>query len=281
MGNIPYDFSYYALLEASPFFNDDGEIFLIDAFVTYSRFDFARVSVGRFKKPMGLELLTACSGLNTIQRTQFVNDLTGPTNRDTGIMILGGNKNSMLSYRLAIMNGGSDGLGNDDKYFDYYGRVDFRPFKNITIGGSYLFGKSESATEGAEDDQKTRIGVDVDYKFSKFRLQSEYMYGEDIGTYTTGGGCSGEVEVHSGSIEREGFYFMGMWDITSQIQPVVKYEQYDTNKSESDDLVQVTTLGVNYFFNDWTRLQINYLYKAEDPREIKNDAILAQVQIKF
>ena len=69
MGNIPYDFSYYALMETSPFFNDEGQIFLIDAFVTYNRFDFAKVSVGRFKKPLGLELLTACSGLHTIQRS--------------------------------------------------------------------------------------------------------------------------------------------------------------------------------------------------------------------
>ena len=49
MGTIPYDFSYYVMLEMSPIMNpNETGPFLLDAFVTYSRFNFLKVSVGSF-----------------------------------------------------------------------------------------------------------------------------------------------------------------------------------------------------------------------------------------
>ncbi len=71
--------------------------------------------------------------------------------------------------------------------------------------------------------------------------------------------------------------YMTPWNL----QPIVKYESYDPNIDEDDDIEDVITLGINYFFNDWTRLQLNYLYKAEEGNEIANDEILMQLQVKF
>jgi len=71
------------------------------------------------------------------------------------------------------------------------------------------------------------------------------------------------------------------------IQPVVKYEWYDAdtdkeNTSSENTIKKITTFGINYFFNDWTRLQINYLYNAEEGIfEKSNDEILMQLQVKF
>jgi len=65
------------------------------------------------------------------------------------------------------------------------------------------------------------------------------------------------------------------------IQPVLKYESFDPNTDADDDIENVVTLGFNYFFNDWTRLQLNYLYKAEEGNEIDNDEIIMQLQVKF
>ena len=41
------------------------------------------------------------------------------------------------------------------------------------------------------------------------------------------------------------------------------------------------TFGLNYYPNDWTRIQLNYIYAAESPSEINNDALLIQVQVRF
>ncbi|MFC1887530.1 porin [Candidatus Cloacimonadota bacterium] len=65
------------------------------------------------------------------------------------------------------------------------------------------------------------------------------------------------------------------------IQPIAKYEYYDPNTDQDDDGSSIITFGFNYFFNDWTRLQLNYLYKAEEGTEIANDEILMQLQVKF
>ena len=65
------------------------------------------------------------------------------------------------------------------------------------------------------------------------------------------------------------------------LQPVVKYENYDPDTDTEDDAFNIITFGVNYFFNDWTRLQLNYLYKAEEGTEIANDELLMQLQVKF
>jgi hypothetical protein len=41
------------------------------------------------------------------------------------------------------------------------------------------------------------------------------------------------------------------------------------------------TVGVNYFFNKSTRLQINYQANIETHVNIDNDALLMQMQIRF
>jgi len=70
------------------------------------------------------------------------------------------------------------------------------------------------------------------------------------------------------------------------IQPIIKYESYEADWTK-DKIENVITFGVNYFFNDWTRLQFNYLYKSENSKsgneshEIANDEILMQLQVKF
>ena len=90
------------------------------------------------------------------------------------------------------------------------------------------------------------------------------------------------MEVHEGSINRSGYWAQAMYMFEDwMIQPVVKYESYDPNTDEENDIESIITFGVNYFFNDWTRLQLNYLYKAEEGNEVSNDEILMQLQVKF
>lgn len=92
------------------------------------------------------------------------------------------------------------------------------------------------------------------------------------------------MEVHEGSVNRNGYFAQVMFDlydiIDYNIQPVVKYESFDPNTDADSDASSIITFGVNYFFNDWTRLQINYLYKAEEI-EVTNDEVLVQLQVKF
>lgn len=72
------------------------------------------------------------------------------------------------------------------------------------------------------------------------------------------------------------------------LQPVVKYESYNPDALSysylyHDQNFEQTTLtfGLNYFINEWTRVQVNYLYNAEPGNEFKNDGISIQLQAKF
>jgi len=65
------------------------------------------------------------------------------------------------------------------------------------------------------------------------------------------------------------------------LQPVFKMESWDPDTDTNDNSQSIMTFGFNYFLNDWTRLQLNYLYKAEDANEISNDELLMQLQVKF
>jgi len=275
VGNIPYDISYYMFVEYSAF--KDGP-YLLDAFITYSRLGpYLNISLGQFKSPFSMERNTACSGLYTINRSMVVNQLA--MDRDIGIMFLGSIKDK-ISYSFALMNGTGMGVRDDNKSKDYVGHVVFSPFKFLSVGCGFRFGKAKPAVEGAEEDERKRYGGEIEVKHGNFLLQGEYIKGKDVGSYTTGGGCGGPLEVHQGTVERSGFFVQAMYMTPWNIQPVIKYESYDPNKTIDNDKRQITTFGVNYFLNEWTKIMVNYLYCAEaDYVEYDNDQILVQAQV--
>lgn len=281
MGNIPYDFSYYVVLETSPFKKDGPKAYLLDAFITYSRFSMAKLSVGSFKVPFSLELSTPCSGLHTINRSKVVSELASP-DRDMGMMLLGGSDTTLFRYAVSYMNGTGLLVKDADTYKDFIGRVLVQPTDWMHFGGSFKTGKSKNLEDPTLDDNTTkRFGAELEVNFANFLFQGEYIYGEDEGAYTVGGGCGGDPEVVIGSIKRAGMYGMLLYNTPWNLQPVLKYENYNNNIDEDNNMEQITTIGVNYFFNEWTRLQVNYEYKAEQAHEIKNDMLMVQLQVKF
>lgn len=90
-----------------------------------------------------------------------------------------------------------------------------------------------------------------------------------------------------------GYFVQAMYMTEWDIQPVVKYEYFDPdtdvdNSDYANDLEAMVsqatinmTFGFNYFFNDWTRFQFNYIMKDEDAADFDNDQILMQLQVKF
>lgn len=280
MGNIPYDFNYYVLLETSPFKKDGPKAYLLDAFITYSRFSFAKVSMGSFKSPFGLELGTPCQKLHTINRSKVVNELTAP-DRDMGLMLLGGTDTTLFRYSVALMNGTGLLVKDNDTYKDVVGRLLVQPTNWMHFGGSLKLGKSKNEDATLADNTTKRFGAEFEVNFANFLIQSEYIYGQDEGSYVVGGGCGGDPEVVQGSIKRSGMFVMALYKTPWNIEPVIKYENYNSDLDNSNNLEQITTFGINYFFNEWTRLQVNYEYAAEQAHEIKNDRLMVQLQVRF
>ena len=287
LGNIPYDFTYYFMMEFSP----ERGVGINDAFVTYNRFGpYFKVSLGLFKSPFSMEQLHACHKLYTIHRSKVVDELAGPI-RDMGIMFLGGTGDkklfglktkNIIGYQFAIMNGEGRNIADNDNRKTYIGRLTLHPFDFISLGTSYRYSNFPAAVASkTEDDYATRTGFDIKLEYKNFIATAEYIKGVDVGSYTTGGGCSGEpLEIHEGSVNRKGYYAMLLYKTPWNFEPVVKYESYDPNLDSDNDIQNSLIVGFNYFFNEWTRLQLNYYYNAEETGQVEhpNDMLLIQVQ---
>jgi len=278
-GTIPYDFSYYVLLENSAFISSTGNPYLMDAFITYKRYKWAKISVGSFKQPFGQEVNTSCSGLYTIERSLASDYFVAPQ-RDMGIMILGGDNESFVKYAIALMNGKGVGIKDNNTQKDFIARLTFKPIEYIRVGGSFRYGFPNPTISGVTKDRLSYAG-EIEFNYGNILVQGEYIH--DEGDFVTGGGGCGASDPIAFGEKRDGMHFMGMYMTPWNIQPIVKYEIMNTDKVDETANIQynIMTFGLNYFFNDKTRLQVNYRYRAEKGAEILNDELLVQMQIKF
>ncbi|RLD48961.1 MAG: hypothetical protein DRI97_18510 [Bacteroidetes bacterium] len=279
-GNIPYDISYYVMAEYSSFI---GGVYLLDAFVTYDRFGpWAKFSLGQFKTPVSLELATPCHKLHTVYRSLVVQQLVGPW-RDMGFMASGGvtlknyaglTDHKFFSYQLAIMNGTGINQWDNNNSKDIAFRGIISPWKGIDVGGSFRTGQQEPANSKDGYGTRTTIGGELSVDFFNFLFQGEYLYGygENL-KGTEGGGCGGGGTPDiDGELERNGWYAMLLYKTPWNLEPVVKYEYFNP-KAKADytlaydaavNEVTTLTLGINYFINDWSRVQINYMIHNDD-----------------
>ena len=134
-----------------------------------------------------------------------------------------------------------------------------------------------------DDDTRTRYGAELEIKVKNFLLQAEYLYGMDKGSSLEGGGCGGEPTVVLGDFEKSGYYVQAMYLTSIGLQPVLKYEWYDPDMDKNNNATYTTTIGLNYFLNDWSRIQANYM--INENKDITSNfyqsKFLIQVQAKF
>ncbi|MEZ4908162.1 MAG: hypothetical protein R2771_11125, partial [Saprospiraceae bacterium] len=164
-----------------------------------------------------------------------------------------------------------------------------------TFGADYRHGKLliENSDGTTNDASRTTYGADLTFNYNNLFfpgdnlfLQGEYLFANNEGKTVEGGGCGGDPVV-SEATDQGGYFIMAAYMTPWNLQPVIKYETYDpdvdaaaTASKYSQDII---TFGLNYFFNEKTRVQLNYLYKAEETGDIEypNDEIVLQFQVAF
>ncbi len=146
----------YTNFLVTPDFASNGKTVLYDAYLDIAPWSFAKLRLGKFKPPIGLEHLQSDPYLEFAERS-FPSDLV--PSRDTGVQLFGDLFNGTLSYAASFTNGvgdnnvnttatapvTSDTDNNDGK--EGTGRVVIKPFKNtessviqglgIGLGASY------------------------------------------------------------------------------------------------------------------------------------------------
>ncbi len=279
-GTVYEDWSYYFMLEASPFIggDDQEDVYLMDAFITYNADNWAKISLGTYKQPFSLELATPCNALTTIERSVVVDQLVSPQ-RDFGIGVFGGNKYNKLNYAFAIMNGRGLKVVDNNTKKDIVGRVTYKVTNFLTVGGSFRYGYPKLNNI---EDSRTTYGGEFLVELDKLKVQGEFLHDEGAYQAGAGGGC-GVDPIDLDGLTSEGAYIMGSYDINEKFQPVLKYEYFDPNTELKNniDYQERMTIGMNYFFNERVRFQLNYLANIETVVNKDNDALLIQMQIKF
>jgi len=197
----------------TPDFASNGKAVLYDAYFDVAPWSFARLRVGKFKPPIGLEHLQSDPYLIFAERG-LPSDLV--PSRDTGLQLFGDLFNGAVSYAAAFTNGTgdnntntsltspvtSDTDNNDGK--EGTARIVVKPFKNtdvgalqglgVGIGASYAKQASVNpnlvtpgqisiftpAAAALADGEHDRLAPEFNWYYHSFGLLSEYIRSSQV-----------------------------------------------------------------------------------------------------
>jgi len=270
-GNITDSWSYYTQTELG-----GTGVKLVDAYTSYRFADYLRFQVGQFKIPFSLESLTSDGQLEFIDRSQVVEALAGRSKdvignqqgRDIGAQISGSfvkvDDRYLFDYTFGVFNGaGYDVTTDNNDRKDWAGRFGIHPIKNLDLGADIYEGKG-IPTGGTKDQARNRYGFDGRYVIGALSLNAEYDHGTDA------------------AIQKDGWFAQAGYFVIPQIQVVARYDTYDPNKLITTDRAKIYSGGVNFFFNKWTKLSVDYLDRREETAtQVKNNIFEAQLQLAF
>jgi phosphate-selective porin len=252
---------------------------LIDAYTEIKIADYFTITAGQFKIPFSYENLASDNKMEVIDRSQVIEalvargkDVLGNTiGRDIGIQADGKflkiNGAPLVEYSLAVLNGSGVNVAdtaNSNK--DLAARIVFAPLKGLYFGGSYYDGwdKVSKPDVAGKSQVRDRLGFEAGYVLPRFSVRGEYIAGKD------------------GKTNKAGWYFMaGYFVIPQKLQFVVRYDTYDPNTGKSNDVTTNYAIGGNINFNNRTRLQIFYTFRAEEGASVNNNYLAVQYQVGF
>lgn len=118
---------------------------------------------------------------------------------------------------------------------------------NLVLGGNLNAGNADS--------NYTVGGAHLIYEYKRLKASFEYAAAD---------GSNGSTGFSKN--QSEGFYGTLAYRITPRIQAIVRYDQFDPNKSKRNDIRREYTAGFNYFIKGQAlKLMLNYvLYSVEN-----------------
>jgi phosphate-selective porin len=225
-----------------------------------------RLRFGQFKVPFSLENLTSSSALDTINRSQTVENLCPgrdirAAGRDIGVSLNG--RFSGIEYSIGIFNGSGINKADTNDRKDIAARLVFYPVSSLVLGLSHYRGGYSSEQDDPILD-KNRTGLEIAFVQERLSVKGEYIFARDDET------------------KKYGWYVQGVYEfIPENIQAVIKYDCLDTNMHIRGNRSEMMTFGLNWFFSKKTLLQVNYEYHKEEANESSKNAVLIQFQAGF
>jgi hypothetical protein len=220
---------------------------LQDAFMTYMS-DYADVTIGQFKTPVGFEGLQSSAKLLFPERAKVVREYGD--RRDIGIKI---DKKiaDVFYYNIGLFNGNGQNTFNvngqnqldNDRAKDLALRLEAYPIPGLTIGGlAYGTVNAEDA-----DTVRNRLEADLRLEMADLIVQGEYIHG------WTG--------PKARRLEGHGAYGAIGYTIAQQFQPVARLGFLDINIGDIPPLTPAESGPQRQF-----EFGLNYLVKGHDAK---------------
>ncbi|HSM94201.1 MAG TPA: hypothetical protein VLT47_15090 [Anaeromyxobacteraceae bacterium] len=296
---------------------------ILDANVTYQLLptienDGPRLSVsaGQFLLPFGNESNISEELKPVINNAQFVPAL-GLGARQIGVVAKGelftqfdfgyNYRQALLSFAAGVVSGTGPNRDDENGAKDVIGRVavtfpaEYNSWlRELRVGASVYQGRANlnSGTAAAPVyaglGRKNRYGVDVYYNHFPFGLTYEFVRADE----EAWGSAAGRAV----SLERQGHTFTAFYSVGEQFlrsiktqakyddwwpktfQPFLRWDRWDANLSAREDVSEIATLGLNVFFAETTKAQINVNRRVQQragARDATSHEVLAQIQFGF
>ncbi|MCM8821977.1 MAG: porin [Candidatus Omnitrophica bacterium] len=251
---------------------------LTDAWVKFTHFPQANITLGQFKIPYSEEYLTSSSALDTIERSLPVGKIS--QEYDRGIMVSGDLFDKIVNYGVALVNGAGPNTSDDNESKDIVARLVFSPWakssnalSGLMVATAYQTGEQKT---GANAEDRVRNVFTLKYNYKNFRALAEYLT-QDV-----------EKKATNVSTKSDGYFVQVAYNFplsnSNSIEPVLKYEVYDPNTKVSKNTQTIFTTGLNYYLGKNVKFSTNYRWRSDDKGgkiETNSNEWFSQVQIKY
>ena len=251
---------------------------ILDAYVRFKIRDWANFQIGQFKVPLSLENPYSPLKMEAIDNAQVITNLTGvddiagvkASGRDIGIAFYGSalkrDDFSVIEYSLGVFNGAGINRTDDNDSKDFAARLNVNPLSALTFSASCYLGYANRTTETGESYGmgRKRYGAGVRWDDRLLLVRAEYLYGK------------------TGALESDGWYaIVGYW-VTPKVEPVVRYETFRRDRTESRSSQTNYMVGVDYWPWDFLRFQFNYTLRTfAEPGKRNENCLSCQLSLAF
>jgi phosphate-selective porin OprO/OprP len=259
---------------------------LIEGYIVYKPFSWLNFKAGQMIVAFSQENMTQDRNMDMIERSQVVNalvarkgdsgnglvDSIGNQNgRDIGIQVGGSiipiKDYHLIDYTFQVLNGAGINTLDNNNSKDIDARLIFHPIKILSFGGSYYNGFDRFTSSLTKDQERVRWGAEAALNSDNLLVKGEYIRGQEGSKNPT---------VHDGYYAEIGYSFLH-----KSLQPIFRFDQYDPNINKAKETATYYDLGLNYYFNVWTKIQLYYSLRGEDGAHVPNNLFETQLQIAF
>ncbi|MDO4164341.1 MAG: porin [Bacteroides sp.] len=245
---------------------------LLDAFIEWQKYKFARIKIGQFDRAFSMEVPFNPWVIGFHDNAQVINMLGGMTDRvgehysngrDLGLQVqgdflpVGKDGHELIHYQVGVFNGQGINHSDNNKQKDLMGVLQFKPLKELAIG---VTGWAGDYTANGITVDRNRWGVGIDYE-SDWVFRTEYIssQGHKISDYDT---TTGQLKSDAGGDGADGWYVALGVPVADKFRIYSRWDVYRDQK-ESDTQKTQYGLTAEYYFMKNLKAQLNYFFTED------------------